>query len=434
MDDLEPRRRFLKPLVRVPVTPNADRAANSVEQLVDQACTRCFVSDRPVAVAFSGGIDSTVVLSRALAQADVASVLTLYASDRAHDEDLACARAVASVLGVDLVEVPVSLPDADAVTRLMQDRLDGPAAEPMVVHNDELHRAAGGLAGVLVGGHGADEVFAGYARYHAVWGRRKLPAVAVDAASAGWERLQRVLLWDAFCARYLDSSTVRDIMEQQTNPIDDWTLDVTGAEPDPVFRAQVLDLLVLQAYDNLRVPDENGMVHCVEVRSPYFDVDLLAGVFSLPENARFEPAAPKRVLRERIKDPRLAPYLRLPKVGFDDAFQYSRWIAAHAAELREVIASGPLGDLGVLRPGFTTTKSTVDGRLLWRMFALSVGCDAVAPRRMHQHVHHRDPGRVLRRLCTIRPSSSNGTETYDKRGDLVRVARAVVLRRVRGAA
>ncbi len=44
---------------------------------------------------------------------------------------------------------------------------------------------------------------------------------------------------------------------------------------------QALDMFRLMTYDNFRATDENGMARQVEVRSPFFDLDLLAAVYSL---------------------------------------------------------------------------------------------------------------------------------------------------------
>ncbi|MGW5821097.1 asparagine synthase-related protein, partial [Streptomyces noursei] len=71
----------------------------------------------------------------------------------------------------------------------------------------------------------------------------------------------------------------------------------TAEHRDPVLFGQALDLFRLMTYDNFRATDENGIARGVEVRSPFFDIDLVAGVFSLPAERRIRPDAPKHLLR-----------------------------------------------------------------------------------------------------------------------------------------
>ncbi|PNE37001.1 asparagine synthetase B family protein [Streptomyces noursei] len=362
----------LTPVSGLRTTP-ADET--EIGHLIDQAHRRALVADRPVAVGFSGGIDSSAVLQAALAHAEPAAAVTVFSARHPdEDENLRRARALARKFGVDLREVPFRIPSLDATVDLLNSTLDAPAAEPLVLHNDALHRAARDHSAVLLGGHGADEVFGGYVRYAALRADAVGSTTEEWMATSLWERWNRTAGWSKFVTDF-----GRDALAARTAALGD-TLDrpfpySTAEHTDPVLFGQALDLFVLMTYDNFRATDENGIARGVEVRSPFFDIDLVAGVFSLPAERRIRPGAPKHLLRGVFSGTPLAEEFTEPKVGFDDHFSYSDWMTDNWPDFSATITEGPLNDLGILRDGAFTDLEKFDWRLLWRLFSLSTWLD-----------------------------------------------------------
>ncbi len=344
---------------------------DELQGLLEQAAGRALVSEGPVAIGFSGGIDSSVVLRAALEQEQVAAVLTVFsAAEPNRDGNLLQARAVARLMGVELIEVPFALPSFDATLSILSSTLDQPCAEPLVMHNNALHAAAARHARVLLGGHGADEVFGGYHRY-------ALLAAEPGRADAGswmerspWERWHRAATWHRSIG-----GIVSDEFAASVSPTADWfsspTPYASSEHSDPVLFGQALDLFRLMCFDNFRVTDENGMSHGVEVRSPFFDIDLIAGAFAQPLARRIDPDRPKRLLREMFAGTPLDGSFEDRKVGFDDNFPYPAWIEANLTEFSAHIAEGHLATMGILRPGVLPRLADLDWRSLWRLFALS---------------------------------------------------------------
>ncbi|ROO86725.1 asparagine synthase (glutamine-hydrolysing) [Actinocorallia herbida] len=342
-----------------------------VLDLLDQACRRVLVADRPLAVGFSGGIDSTVVLKAAMDRTDVAAVITVFsAADPDEDENLRRARAVARLLGVEVTEVPFALPSFDATLDVLHTTLDQPCAEPLVLHNDALHTAAGAHAGVLLGGHGADEVFGGYARYPVLLADGGRSATRAWMAASPWERWNRAAGWPRLVAE-LVSPEFAAAVDLPEDALDRPVPYGSAEDTDPVLFGQALDLFRLMAYDNFRATDENGIVRGVEVRSPFFDLDLIAGAFARPVGRRVDAANPKGLLKRRFEGTPLAPAFGARKVGFDDHFPYPAWISGNLPHFSEMIAEGPLVKMGLLRDGVVPRLSELDWRSQWRLFALS---------------------------------------------------------------
>ncbi|MFE7607783.1 asparagine synthetase B family protein [Streptomyces celluloflavus] len=356
-----------------PVSGLRDAPADEAEitHLIDQAQRRALVADRPVAVGFSGGIDSSAVLKAALEHAEPAAAVTVFSARHPdEDENLKRARALAGKFGVDLHEVPFRIPSLDATVELLNSTLDAPAAEPLVLHNDALHRAARDHSAVLLGGHGADEVFGGYVRYAALRADAAGSATEEWMSTSRWERWNRTAGWSRFVTA-LGSDAVAPHAAALADALDRPFPYSTAEDTDPVLFGQALDLFRLMTYDNFRATDENGIARGVEVRSPFFDIDLVAGVFSLPVERRIRPGAPKHLLRNVFHGTPLAEEFTEPKVGFDDHFSYSDWMTDNWPDFSATITRGPLNGLGILRDDALTDLEKFDWRLLWRLFSLS---------------------------------------------------------------
>ncbi|MFD7668423.1 asparagine synthetase B family protein [Streptomyces sp. NPDC059788] len=364
-------RRQLAPVPNLHDASARPGGEEGVQRLIEQANHRLLVADCPVAVGFSGGVDSTVVLKAAMEGTDVAAAITLF-SERGPgiDENLRRARAVAKVMGVDLVEVPFSIPSLDDTVALLDETLDMPAAEPLVLHNDALHTVARDYARVLLGGHGADEVFGGYDRYSALQADANRATTLEWMGASLWERWRRTAGWKNF---------VDELAGDAFASHADFTTDALGRpfpyefaeDSDPVLFGQALDLFRLMTYDNFRATDENGIARGVEVRSPFFDLDLIAGVYALPVDRRIVPHTKKHLLQRALRGTPMEDMFAARKVGFDDAFSYSDWMNENWPEFSATITEGPLAEMGVVRETALHRLADMDWRLLWRLFSMS---------------------------------------------------------------
>ncbi|HSF19620.1 MAG TPA: asparagine synthase (glutamine-hydrolyzing) [Vicinamibacteria bacterium] len=129
---------------------------------LEQAVHKEMVSDVPVGVLLSGGIDSSAVLAmmRAASPRTIRSFSIAF-EEKSFDESR-YARLVAEKLGSEHHELTVtSAMMADLVPRLM-DVLDEPFADSSIVPTYFLTRFAREQVKVVLGGDGGDEMFAGY--------------------------------------------------------------------------------------------------------------------------------------------------------------------------------------------------------------------------------------------------------------------------------
>jgi asparagine synthase (glutamine-hydrolysing) len=364
-------------------TNQASNCPRAIDNLISQAIDRILIADQPISLAFSGGLDSTVILEHARKKVDFAAVITLFNTlNFKNDKNLPRARIAARALGVNLVEVPVTLPCPSNLVSILQEKLDGPGAEPIVMHNNALHEIAQEFSPVLLVGHGADEVFGGYKRYQKIMQWMKYSSESNSktfsdlldyAPKLDWERLMRLLetntlsqfiLLDAFSYQPSASSIPTSFVqvgELQRN--------------DLILFAQCLDLFEFHEYDNFRLPDQNSHANGIEVRSPYFDTDLITAIFSLKLEDRIIDNNLKHFLRKRVTY--LVNSINRRKVGFDDFFDYRNWVLHYKDDLREAIWYSPLKHLKMIRPKIISSLCFSDAmlsrnwRFVWRAFTLA---------------------------------------------------------------
>ena len=147
--------------------PSIDEAAAELGRLLDDSTRRRMVSDVPVGVFLSGGIDSSVVA--AYASRHSAGQLKTFCIGFEDDDysEASPAAAVASYLGTEHHEERLTGSAASALVPQIAGWLDEPLADPSVVPTFYLARFARSMVTVALGGDGADELFGGYPSYYA---------------------------------------------------------------------------------------------------------------------------------------------------------------------------------------------------------------------------------------------------------------------------
>ena len=149
--------------VTVPVDPR--ERLDALEQRLRASVERQLVSDVPLGILLSGGIDSsliTALLPEPIRRAS-RSFCIGFAGGGWHDER-AAARTVAQHLGTIHVEKEIQL-DARAWTVRAGTALDEPLADPAAVPALAIASAAAEDVTVLLSGTGGDELFGGYRRH-----------------------------------------------------------------------------------------------------------------------------------------------------------------------------------------------------------------------------------------------------------------------------
>src|SRR6185503_14034294 len=149
---------------RRPVPTEAEAAEHLRELLADSVRMR-LVSDVPLGVLLSGGVDSSTVAALAVeASSEAVKTFSISFAESSFDES-SYARAVAKFLGTDHHEERLSANLAANLVGEIGSWMDEPFSDPSLVPTYLLSRFTRKHVTVALGGDGGDELFAGYPMY-----------------------------------------------------------------------------------------------------------------------------------------------------------------------------------------------------------------------------------------------------------------------------
>jgi asparagine synthase (glutamine-hydrolysing) len=357
---------------------DAEEWSQALRQALEQSVRRQLVSDVPLGVFLSGGIDSSAVAALATQISGRAlKTFSLGFAETSYDER-PFARLVAQHCGADHTEVEFSATDAASLLENAGDLLDEPLVDGSFLPLYRLSQTARRTVSVVLSGDGADELFCGYPTFLAERGVRWLqrcPGWLQRAAASGVNRLApsprygsaQFLLKQFFRALpfpravrtqlLLGGLTASERLALLSPVVGASCVDVEPYEElATVGQTQTLDVMERLIYQqckfylagqNLVAVDRASMACGLEVRAPFLDRPLveLAGRIPSPfKMARWQTKAiVKHALRGLLPDAILArrkqgfgvpiaQWLRAPGApacGRDRPFQPSRDRAPH---------------------------------------------------------------------------------------------------------
>lgn len=328
----------IEPAIAESDEPVGDRhaAARLVRTALERSVDRHLVSDVPVAVFLSGGLDSSAVAALAARHAGTAlDGFTVTFAERRFDERMA-ARAVARQYGFRHHEIPLggaglleALPAAFAA--MDQPSLDG--LNTYVV--SEAVRAHG--AKVVLSGLGGDELFGGYpsfrrARTLARYARVPGPARAAAARMAGHVggvRGAKIALGlrrgSPADAAYLASRTL--FGDRQVAELCGQRYAARAEAPCGLTLLQQVSWRELTGYMRntlLRDSDVFSMAHGLELRVPFVDRAVARAAFTAADALKLSRHASKPLLVDAVADLLPAAVWDRPKQGF--VLPFAEWL------------------------------------------------------------------------------------------------------------
>jgi asparagine synthase (glutamine-hydrolysing) len=274
--------------------PRADGTLDFATTLVESVKLRT-VSDRPVGLFLSGGVDSTAVAS-VLAQSgrrDITAYTAAFPGTE-YDES-AQAASVALRLGLKHEILPIESHIGDDFERIVAD-LDEPFADPSSFPLWYIARAASAHVKVVLGGDGGDELFAGYKRYdkhlRSAWRRGlrlPLPALASHTKSAKLLDELRLGWLSAYALRFSGMPpALRRLLQPAPASVPAVYWDRMPADTTEPLRALLeTDMHNYLPEYILRKGDLCTMAHGLELRVPLLDHHLYQSVLALSDEKRF---------------------------------------------------------------------------------------------------------------------------------------------------
>ena len=343
---------------------NATAAKNQLPAILRDAVLSHLVSDVPVGVFLSGGIDSSALVA-VLSQNGVrANTFSLVFAEEEFNE-ARYSREISRCFGSEHHEISVSQKDTLAALPQALCAMDQPTIDGI---NTYLVAAKTRSVGVKVAltGLGADEMFAGYSNFRRVprmesfskrWGHlprlaRMLISAVLSFVAGKGDRNRKLaelghdsIVHPYFLARTLFQDSERESLfsapgYETTQQSLEQMLEESVRESqslDPINRVSYLESRFYMRNTLLRDSDFMSMAHGLELRVPFLDRALVEACFRIPGNTKLQGPAPKSLLLASLGVELPREVVNRPKRGFTLPFE--RWLRG---EMRPVIQASLL--------------------------------------------------------------------------------------------
>ncbi len=346
--------RYWQPTAALAVR-SADDTLQALDGLLRSVIPEHTLSDVPVGVFLSGGMDSALTTY----YLDGPRTYSLGFDARQRSE-LDAARSAARHLNTRHTETTAQAADFTAALDAIPAMFDEPFGDSAAWSNYLIAQFAHREVTVALSGEGGDEIFCGYPRYWSNIGGRSNP---LNRALAGLlpplSRLGSSMQRHAAVGLPAFAVALGGLAQRQVDALlaDAW------CEPDydylwfyrqfwrpelaPLVQLRWLDLNTDMAEGLLTKVDRTSMANSLEVRPPLLDHRLVEFMLSVDPALLVDPGKRRgKLLVRRLMEPRLPPgHLDRPKSGF--GLPVHRWLKQHPQVLAQAVAR--LVARGVLR-------------------------------------------------------------------------------------
>lgn len=387
------------------------QALSKLDTLMDIAVRRELLSDVPVGLFLSGGLDSSLVAVYAARHCPGIRSFALSFEENTHDES-ADAQAVADHLGLRHETLRMSVDDLKNAFVDVTRSLDEPFADSTLLPLLVISRFAREQVKVVLTGWGGDEVFMGYptlkAHRIAQW-YRLLPAGIGQGLIPGVVRhlpvSDRYMSFEFKAKRFLSGMNLPpemqhltwmgyfsldelthlyrpEIRERLLTPEGFLAQVVSGLKSRNLLdRIQELDTRLFLEGNGLFQADRISMMASLEARVPLLNPELSDWASALPWNLKMPRLRLKHLLKELATSCLPRRVVTKPKKGFGPPT--SQWVRGPlAAEVRETLAPERLRSGGLLDPAAVARLLTEHqmrkadhGRKIWALVSLQQWLD-----------------------------------------------------------
>lgn len=330
-----------------------DVLAEELRGLIIQAARRRLISDVPLGVFLSGGLDSSSVLA-AVAQSsptDTVSTFTLGFDEPSFDES-GHGRAVAKAMGTRHHERILELDDAQRLIPRILSRLDEPTGDPSILPTYLLSAFTREHVTVALSGDGGDELFAGYDPFKALPIARLYARLMPGPLHRGMRSLAELLpvsarnmaldfkirrglmglsypmsVWTPAWMSPLEPDAMRDLFDAPLRPEELYSEAIElweSSTADPVDRTLEFFTNIYLQDDILPKVDRASMAVSLESRAVFLDVDVVEFCRRLPYRLKYRNGIGKYLLRKAMAPLLPLDVLQRPKKGF--GIPLMRWL------------------------------------------------------------------------------------------------------------
>ena len=351
-------------------------------ELMEEAVKLRLVSDVPLGLFLSGGLDSSAITAFASKHsAERVKTFTIgFANSKFYDE-LPVANLVAEKFQTEHHVLQADEACADYMTTVVR-HFDEPFGNPTAILEYIITKLMRKHVTVAISGDGGDELFGGYVRYSgAALARhyRRLPQFVtkglvsrlsglMNDATDGRHGFRRVRefaqsAWQAEEDMYLDWVGYFSEGEKRELYAPDFAASVKGcdsgdflrqffrrgAQLDPVSRLGYVDSASFLCCNCLEYADRMSMANSLEVRAPFTDYRLLEFAMQVPGSMKVRRGTTKWITRQALRNILPKEVLDKKKMGFNPPLP--QWINGELQPvIRQFLSPEAVERRGLFRP------------------------------------------------------------------------------------
>lgn len=329
---------------------NLGSTINTTRDLLERAIARQLVSDVPIGIFLSGGIDSSCVT--AFASKYYTGKLNTYSVGFDFDmgiNELPKAKQISKYFGTNHHELLISTNDLPSLIEKLVDCHDQPFSDAANIPLYLLCEKVKDTLKVVLQGDGGDELFGGYRRYNILTDLKRYQPFAgllyhiSDFSNTSYT--QRIKRFANIFKQKDDAKKLALLLTVETdydpptsvlaesfkevisayNPFEPYyRLNKRYSNLDIVQRMLWIDSQIILPDTFLEKVDRATMAHGVESRVPLLDNDLSEYILSLPSNLKIKKGDKKWLMKQALRGIVPDYVLDGPKIGF--GVPYGNWL------------------------------------------------------------------------------------------------------------
>ncbi len=318
---------------------NRDEAKYLIHQTLSQAVERHLISDAPIGVFLSGGLDSSImaVLAGAHQRSGLKTLSIIFEEEKYSEKKY-------QNLVIEKLDCPnwqQTLSEKifqQHLPRIIQD-MDMPGCDGINTWFISRYARESGLKAVL-SGVGGDELFGGYPSFNrmgAVKWIEKIPAAILkNTRYASSKKIRRLAYLSLGGAKgfylFLRGQFVPHTIARQLGATENEVWKILDEQPqldsiDSLSRGNQASWIESNLYMQnqlLRDSDVMSMAHGIEIRVPFLDREFVNLVQNIRSDMKYSGVYPKQLLIDSFKNELPEQVWNRPKMGF--SFPFNEWM------------------------------------------------------------------------------------------------------------
>ena len=359
-------------------------AAIELSSLLSDSTRMRMISDVPLGILLSGGVDSSAIAAYAVKHSSKRVETFSIGFEEASFDESKYAREVAQHLGTDHYEEKLSVDKAAELVSEIGKWLDEPMSDGSLIPTFLLSRFVRKHVTVALGGDGGDEIFAGYPMYYGLKMAkvydsipRFLRSALIEPVVKGLPVSTKNLSFDYKAKRFVGAANYDPIVrhhawfgsftpEQQQKVLSEsvkfstrnsntyalakklWQDCDSESEME---RMQYLDMNLYLAEDILTKVDRASMAVSLEVRAPFLDHRVAEFAAALPPDFKLKGSIGKYILKKAVEDMLPKTVTKRAKKGF--GIPIADWLKGRLNHLlHDLLSSDRLIRQGLFNPEY----------------------------------------------------------------------------------